>query len=593
MLAIGALFVSACDVGDPRTAPAFSLSPDGSPLPETCTNGMRDGDESGIDCGGRKCKKCPGDPCSTELECANGCDGKCRAPGGRTCGLGEAASCADGQTCQFDADCLSDVCEGAACVAVTPATHSDGRRDAGETGVDCGGSVKATQLCGPGEVCTDGSDCIAACLPTGCGVPDAADGKKDNGESDVDCGGPSAPPCPSGFACTKATDCGTDYCTPLHVCAEATSNDGLQNGTETDVDCGGVAPTNAPRCAEGRTCVADDDCVGACNYAKRCADAPSCRPHMGGDTCGAGEVGEAWAAHESCCRTLKVPGFADATHQGKTVYLDKYEITAGRVRAFVEDITARNGGFVNIKGWLTAAPPPVWNASWTTFLPEDTDSAANVPLRAGGTGNMGSNYVFGSALYVYVHGHNCYQGAGSYGFPTYYYPDAVQTGQNGGQPRAFSQDQLDVKAMTCIPNALLQAFCHWDGGQLATYAVLGAVTKDWTLVSSNPAVFNQSYDSGSADPAVYFYPATNSTSDGASRIAPPGRIAADAVRLNPGDEPWMDLNGNLNEVAILGPNGFTLLYGGIGQSSARVSANATQYPEYKAAYSGGRCMRFR
>ena len=48
--------------------------------------------------------------------------------------------------------------------------------------------------------------------------------------------------------------------------------------------------------------------------------------------------------HESCCRTLAVPGYDDPAHPGKKVYLDKYEITAGRVRAFIEGSRESGGG---------------------------------------------------------------------------------------------------------------------------------------------------------------------------------------------------------------------------------------------------------
>jgi hypothetical protein len=80
------------------------------------------------------------------------------------------------------------------------------------------------------------------------------------------------------------------------------------------------------------------------------------------------------------------------------------------------------------------------------------------------------------------------------------------------------------------------------------------------------------------------------------------------VRINAADEPWMDLNGNLSE-AVLDVTGaaftgtFGLKYRGIGYGSARSDLNITlikgenvlrvQRPEAKAAYIGGRCMRFR
>jgi hypothetical protein len=326
-------------------------------------------------------------------------------------------------------------------------------------------------------------------------------------------------------------------------------------------------------------------------------DAPSCKVHLGGDTCGRGEVGEAGVEHESCCRSLEVPAYVDPAHPGKKVYLDKYEVTAGRVRAFVDAMTKQYHR-PDLKAWKTAHPSAQFPAAWTQFLASDTDaesiSLPNQP--AGTTGNVGTSYAFGGALYVYVHGHNCYQGAGSYGFPTYWYPADVMQNQNGGLPRAASRADLDVKAMTCIPNAVLAAFCEWDGGQLATEAVLEKVTANGTrLAPIDPSKVNVSSDSASTS-QVYYYPSfgPDVTHEGVSRIAAPGRIAADVVSID-GSEPWMDLRGNLNEVALATSGGFTLLYSGIGYSSARALNNpqALRLPEYKAGYSGGRCMRFR
>ena len=107
------------------------------------------------------------------------------------------------------------------------------------------------------------------------------------------------------------------------------------------------------------------------------------------------------------------------------------------------------------------------------------------------------------------------------------------------------------------------------------------------------------------------------THDKAWEISAPGRgsVAAngeqvDLVRINPGDEPWMDLAGNLNE-AVLTMNGatftgkFGLKYRGIGYNSARSELNfkpdwpgegglrRIERPEAKAGFTGGRCMRFK
>ena len=516
----------------------------------------------------------------------------------------------------------------------------NGVRDLDETGIDCGGS------CGkcPGDSCTGPADCSSGSCEQGTcqaplgepSSPSANDGKKNNGETDVDCGGPNAPKCADGKACEGDDDCIDGWSKPeAKTCVEPRNDDGVKNGTETDVDCGGQSGN---KCAEGLTCVADSDCNGACNYSNKCVDAPSCKPHLGGDTCGTkplhpGEFGDQdpAATHESCCRSLPVPGYADPKNPGKQVFVDKYEITAGRVRAFIEAIAAANNGQPDVKAWVAANKPPIWNDSWSLFLPSGTNGASievprqpnNPPVNGPWSRNVGTDHVFGAPLYIYVHGHNCGNLAGSYGYPTFWYPDAVLTGR-GEVPRAEGfdgngtaippKDLLDVKSMTCIPNAVLAAFCHWDGGQLATDEVLDFITNTPASVGNSAGCGSRcaalgniqaSGDSGNDSGIKYRFPFFPNTvkHEGTSRIATPGRVFTDVVRINAGDEPWMDLHGNVHEV-VLDMNGanftgnFGLKYRGIGYTSARAGGNSGPpgkytFPEYKAAYSGGRCMRFK
>ena len=451
------------------------------------------------------------------------------------------------------------------------------------------------------------------------------------------------------------------------------------DGGPTGPDCGG---SSAKRCKEGEGCLVDSDCEVACGYTKKCVGAPSCKPHLGGDTCGSGEVGEGAAKHESCCRSLKVPAFTDAAHPGKTVYLDKYEITAGRVRAWIEQTASQNGGKPNVKSWVASHRPAMWDVAWEEFLPTDVDGGTLTigrrllgdprPEDAGNNGppgpgvilppatdqlrRMGTDYQFGSELYVDLHGNNCATYPGSYGFPTYYYPPDILTrdGQlaraNGvtvsGQPIA-AKDLLDVKSMNCVTNAMLAAFCAWDGGQLATDEVLDFVTDSPASLANvsgcgtqrddhgkllnndltgtvqtggrcpDVTSVNATFDAGDALPVLnsplnthqYSYPATgNPAHDKSWQVAAPGRVTADAVRINAADEPWMDLTGNLNEAALDVSGApftgkFALKYRGVGYGSSRSDLNVStiqgesikrvQRPEAKAAYTGGRCMRFR
>ena len=423
------------------------------------------------------------------------------------------------------------------------------------------------------------------------------DGLLNGAETDVDCGVACDAPCAVSKACQTGADCTEKVCASGH-CQPPTGTDQVQNGDESGVDCGGTV-TGAARCPIGGVCVVNTDCESRGCSNGLCIDAPSCVAAFGGMTCGAGEVGSGFEQHESCCTSLEVAGYADAAHPGKRVFLDKYEITAGRMRAFVEAMTAEYAGQPDINSFITNNQPEVWSPGWTQFMPSGTDgNMADTPnggdlgggrIGCGLTCNVGTNYVFGSALYQYSHGHNCYQGGdSSFGFPTYWYPDDVMANQNGGNPRAYSQDILDVKSLNCTPSVMLQAFCFWDGGQLATYDVM-------TTVGANLAADGITSSDGT-QLGSYYYPGGGTGWDDAARVAAPGRYQADATSYG-GAGPWMDLRGNLSEMMLQG-TGFimTLPFGGLGQSSAHAGNNDaawTSHPEHKSALVGGRCMRFK
>ena len=574
----GAFYAASACSSDP------GASPGDPPGGATCANGVKDADEQGVDCGGN-CQKCAGDPCADIGECRSGqcVDGKCAAPAGKPCGVGTATSCAEGQPCEQNGDCTTKTCTNAKCAPPAPG---------------------------------------------------ASNGVKDNGETDVDCGGPNAPACAAGKTCLGDDDCADKYCpdaTP-RVCVTPRNDDGVKNGSETDVDCGGQS---GKKCDVGKACLVDGDCTAACNYAKKCVEATSCRPQFGGDTCGEGNYEDVGRKHESCCRSLPVPGYTAPNKPGKQVFLDKYEVTAGRFRAFIEEMQAKNGG--NIKAWIAANTPPIWDPSWNLFMPTGNGGDAivvprqpsNPPEALPWNRNAGINYQFNSQLFIYVHGHTCdnviVNGKGSYGTGTFWYPPNVMA-LNGGLTRGAplsdeapfpplavgATEQLDMKSMTCVPAAMLAAFCHWDGGQLATDEVLDFVTNAPANLGAAAGCgtrcapigsVQQSSDSGTDTGILYRYPFYNESSEGVFRIAPPGRVTGDVVRINAGDEPWMDLHGNLQEIVydMTGATftgNFMIKYRGIGYSSARAGGNATNpakytQPEYKAGYSGGRCMRFK
>ncbi|HEX2570635.1 MAG TPA: fibrinogen-like YCDxxxxGGGW domain-containing protein [Polyangia bacterium] len=251
---------------------------------------MKNGNETGVDCGGGLCPKCQDNQgCQRNDDCVSGyCDPvtrTCRPPSctdgmrngdetGVDCGGPTCPKCADNQGCQTNNDCISGFCNPQTNTCMTP-TCTDGYMDGGETGVDCGGPT--CPLCPNGMTCQRDSDCQSGfCDPQTnlCETPTCSDGYQDGTETGVDCGGGTCPPCAVGNGCQKDSDCATGFCRPVdNVCAVPTCNDGFKNGTETGVDCGGVCPA----CQNNQSCQRDSDCQsGFCDpRTNTCAD-PTC-----------------------------------------------------------------------------------------------------------------------------------------------------------------------------------------------------------------------------------------------------------------------------------------------------------------------------
>jgi hypothetical protein len=200
----------------------------------SCADGLHNGQETDIDCGGPSCPPC--------------------GPGG---------------DCQTGSDCVSGVCTGGAC---QPASCEDGVANGDETGVDCGGPT--CPQCQPGGGCQTGSDCASGvCTDGACQAPTCNDNVQNGQETGVDCGGPTCPKCQPGGGCQTGSDCASGVCTG-GACQAPSCNDGVKNGQETDVDCGG--PT-CPKCQTGDDCQADSDCAGGVCQAGVCVDpGPAC-----------------------------------------------------------------------------------------------------------------------------------------------------------------------------------------------------------------------------------------------------------------------------------------------------------------------------
>jgi hypothetical protein len=173
LLAAGCTGGEAGDGGSDASLPAHDLA-----RPE-CANGLRDGDETDVDCGG------------------------------------SCAPCLAGQACAAPKDCSSQVCNAGRCNAPSCA---DGIANGTESDTDCGG---ACPPCGIGQRCRRGADCqTGACASNRCVAGICGDGILNGSESDVDCGGSSCPPCSVGQHCRTAADCASIYCDPnAAICA--------------------------------------------------------------------------------------------------------------------------------------------------------------------------------------------------------------------------------------------------------------------------------------------------------------------------------------------------------------------------------------
>ncbi len=453
-----------CKTG--KDCPSGVCSGKGTCLDPTSMDGVKNGTETDIDCGGTAPTNAP--------------------------------ACQDAKACKVGADCKDLVCadlmdgKGLRCQAPT---NTDGVKNGTETGVDCGGM--GNPQCANGQGCVARTDCTSGvCLkPEGgagllCTAPSPADGIQDGTETDVDCGGAAAPACVDTLKCLVGGDCTSKVCKDIGMglrCQPPTSGDMVTNGTETDVDCGGGAPTNAPACKAGQNCLAAADCRSTgCSYANKCTITKSCVPHYGGDSCGTGEPGVMGSVNEECCATAPV------TADKGTVNLGKYQVTSGRMRTF---LTAVKG---NVRGFIQGerAKNPTFNgatmdANWDLYLPtamtgceQDGSCAVNEisdyamfedmsglhPDLPAYTGLYSSAYrQLGGTVF---HGQGTtLQGCrlDAPGTHAYWMDKTTQTNYFGDNQAEFSQPVYDEKPMNCVPYLMAQAFCIWDGGRLETF----------------------------------------------------------------------------------------------------------------------------
>jgi len=318
------------------------LSDTCAPAPsETCADGVLNGDETDVDCGGPLCSACAlGDDCATATDCVSGyCDpisDTCASNPGETCGDGvhnqdetdvdcggaSCAPCGLADACAANSDCSSGNCDVGVtdtCVPASAATCSDGVTNGDETDADCGGPTCAA--CSLGDDCAANGDCASGACDVGVtdtcvpgSVATCFDGVANGDETDTDCGGPACAPCSLGDVCAGDGDCSSGACDVGNsdTCIQATGatcGDGLLNQDETDTDCGGSI---CAACGVGDVCSIDDDCgTGLCDgFVCAVASGETCGDGVlnqdetdvdcGGSACAPCQVGDDCAGPDDC-----------------------------------------------------------------------------------------------------------------------------------------------------------------------------------------------------------------------------------------------------------------------------------------------------
>ena len=225
------VLVSGCDEPDGPTN-VDDAGADGSTFPSSCSDGVLNGFESDVDCGGLDC---PG--CTTGLRCTS------------------------------VTHCASHACVAGLCVAPS---CTDTIANGSESDVDCGGSCDPCDL---GDGCRSSTDCVThACSSTSstCVEPTCFDGTENDTETDVDCGGGCVANCADTKACGVAADCQSGVCTD-QACTAPSCVDHVVNGSESDEDCGG----GCDDCVRHQTCGLSTDCETGLCHAFECVLGPS------------------------------------------------------------------------------------------------------------------------------------------------------------------------------------------------------------------------------------------------------------------------------------------------------------------------------
>ncbi len=437
----------------------------------SCTDGTKNANETDVDCGG-DCSKCDtAKACKVAKDCASGvckdggkglqCQGPTNTDGvqngtetGIDCGGGAAnAKCPDGQGCKVQDDCTSDYCKAGKCSPILPA---DGVKNGTETDIDCGGVGNAR--CADALICKVDGDCksdvckdLADGMGLRCQVPTTTDGKKNGTETDVDCGGGGGNPgCAVGLACVASDDCSSQGCDYNKKCAVARSCSAHYGGdTCGSGGAGGIGAQAWESCCQTiATPSTAPDAVGGFVYMDK-YPTTSGRMRVFLESVGynvRAAVQSMRAAGQIPAIPLRTNGVADGVNSSLDAAWDPYLPTSFAGNANADEIAdcAQGGTCTRADGECGPSKTCIKDVSAGIYTSVNNHLGRNI---------FKNNSQSASGCF-----------AGAPGVHSYRFPDGTP---GDGSPE-YDVTVYDTKTLNCVDYLMAQAFCAWDGGRLET-----------------------------------------------------------------------------------------------------------------------------
>lgn len=184
-----------------------------------CLDGIRNGDEEGVDCGGVDCPVCD---CSglPAQDLAGHCTPECPCPSGEgDCNVDEDCDtglvCVENNGVQFGITNGADIC--------VPASCDNGIQDPAEVSIDCGGAC--------GTVCPNACTSVP---PNGninrCSIGCPCAVQEGDCDSDSECDGTNI--------CVDNVGDSFGFGSSIDMCLASSCTNGIQDGDEDGIDCG-------------------------------------------------------------------------------------------------------------------------------------------------------------------------------------------------------------------------------------------------------------------------------------------------------------------------------------------------------------------